>query len=1115
MYTKLFKEVAISLSIFREEERPEFNSLGKPDLTQTDFKDIQNWYIDNYSSYVKGTNFQAMQNMYKNFFSESKTKTRVKQKPDTAHLALAGFVIKIQHPQNNSPIIKNIDNSIVSEKSIAINLKRKKGTQKKYILSKTNFSNFLTLINKSNTPKLNNEKDEFKSPDLPMSAHSKTMKRNEVKAVNYYPFDDLFFTPPWDQIIERKKELSKLESLSKKWRLILIDGVLGSGKSYLLKSFQEKCVKLNLYNRVFWKQVEDNLTLDILIAEIETKLSLGSLSLQKKAARLLDYMEENKFLLVLDDFEKAHEGSFQNFLRYAVELKGSSSIIIIANNKAKFNFIKDSNRFLVEGLSIEQTENILKKNKILLSKRQHEQIFRLTDGLPFYIDIFIQLSKNGKILDGSTTNKLLVQHDIKNWVFELSRQLTTEENRLLGVLCLINESFTTKDILEVAKKLNLLDIDNSFESLQNYHIVQRTAEDKWKVLQIICDTFKLKIDIKEKAKIHTSIAEHWICSVEINKTGNLKIAEIWRVCNGIAQYQLAGNFKNSNTELKKIIPILKRYNLYPQLFKLLQHEIEHNQFRDIWFDWHFSHSCFVTGRINEFYVSISKCLELAFDKINNSQQTKLYKTFFIKTMLLYTEFVGSWINYSDAQNILTTSLSIFKPMDLDYKLRSHAISILSWFYIKTSAFEKASLINRNILKDSYDENKQSIAIANTRLGIISFLSKDYETAALILDNANKKFKDHVDYRGYAWSLTYLSMSLYLLRKKEAIPKMITSIIEIHQEIGYFDKEYLDWLDFFKNSNIDKPVKELVKKELNQISQKYSDIMAYLKSSMIDKEIVALLNRVTTLSKNLFSFRDYVAPVTESTIPMRSELSKTLIKNIKNKPENFLMEIYSKPLNEVFKNIQTNKIITECMKLAGYRIEILSKLIFPALQLIKTQIDYKDSIKLHYAYALQCSGENEYALNLLDVVREEYRHFYYYNIKANCFRSLRIFNKSEKNYLLATIMSENSKEKAIALHNRALLIYELNKRSKFKESIAFCLEAIQLRDRDLNFIKHVVNTMFFVEIELCSLESVLEVANRIKSIYLITPERLNYVINNVRNILKRETLKKNFILNSWF
>jgi hypothetical protein len=926
----------------------------------------------------------------------------------------------------------------------------------------------------------------------------------------------MFKVPDFAKLLHRLKPLDDLFNMSSKHRVIVIDGIAGSGKKHIVAALQEKLLNSGRYKSIFWRRLEKGYKLIDLVNELDDKIKLNATSENARIAQFLEWLKSNQVVFILYNIEDADDASFLELFE-TITMGGNENavFILLRNNQGVFKSIPIKCQMQLSTYSLDEVVAFAELSDIRIDEDQAQKIREISVGLPFYIDLLLQICQIFKSDPGYQKKKdsyiAQLEYKLDSWC----RFLSIEDKDLLQILSLFKRDFSTSDYITLGERLQLTDTEASFKRISDAHLVSHDNNDVWHIIRPVAEFYSNKYNIKEHRRLHEIIANYLLLTITPTDLFNFSNAQLVEQTRCLLHFQKAQKFEKSTPFLIFLIPLLKRNNFYPLLYTLLQTEIQNNPSADHWIRWHLSHCCLILGKRNECLENISICLNLSHQWHKKKFDLPSSRTFYIKSQVLFAELVSATVSNETAANIVIETLSSVDPSDLEWHIRSQSLSALSGFYEKLGDFVKSDKINETIHTEDKAGSRHTLAISFTHRGIDQYNLTNFTFAEELLNKAEELFRDVNDRRGWAWCSSHLILCQLQLDEK-VFSTTINEIINIRQEGQNFDSEYQVWLKTLVEKISDSKMLPKLNRELELVTEKIVEIDKTTPFDQIKKLVEANNKFFLGNVLSTFEFESQINPIDNNSLPISSQLIKSIRKEIRINPQKYLSDIEAKDPMKVFTSEFDNKVIIECIGLYGHSDRILKKIILPNLSLIASLDDKFDKTKISYAIALHNVGEHDSALTLLDSVSAKNHRFFYLNTKANCYwekgkrgNNDALIEKSDTYYEYAGQAAKTNKEKAIHYHNMAVRTYKSKYTDLYEDAKQKCLESIKLTSDDARFIRFPINTLILLDIEMASEDDVIFVVNRLKNQYDITLGWLSNIIRNVRSVIKKNKLQQEF------
>jgi thymidylate kinase len=258
-----------------------------------------------------------------------------------------------------------------------------------------------------------------------------------ISDISTHPSD----IPASAQFIDRPIERHRLESAlrsSEDWvRIVVVKGMGGTGKTALALQVA-RTIRRN-FRKVIWTTANDDQSitlenlLDIILRAVE--YPSDQLTMQQRKVKVSELLRKERYLLVLDSFERFGDRAIDEFL--AQNDFWPSKVLITT----RVIFPEDAYTTELKGLTLQQTKEMLQevgKSKgisISLTEEEIEELQYITDGLPLAVELIIgQLAQGialnyvlGTLMRGLTNDGLLEPLFGRSWEILKENDTTAHE----------------------------------------------------------------------------------------------------------------------------------------------------------------------------------------------------------------------------------------------------------------------------------------------------------------------------------------------------------------------------------------------------------------------------------------------------------------------------------------------------------------------------------------------------------------------------------------------------------------------------------------------------------------------------------------------------------------
>jgi len=552
----------------------------------------------------------------------------------------------------------------------------------------------------------------------------------------------LFEMPDFHDSVIRTDLLANLDREVQKNPIISVEGLAGSGKTYLIASYFKNCPK---YDRVLWYDPDEEEPLDNLIASLETIVNFKSPSTRSKCKEFVSILKKNNAVLVIDNFDNVDFQSYSSLVSFALRTGYPARLVIL--RRTYLDNVADSiEHFPVDGFSISETHLMLtQRNCTDISDEVVESLWESTRGLPLAIGIFSTLVKDyNRLPESLLKGKLLTYERLHSWFKNLCEHVGESGTKLLYFLSLCDEPFNLDIVKLLGLECNLQYPEDIFELLQRSYLVRNYAINRWNIHQLVCSFCKEDLHQDQKRNIYLSLATHYLDGVDLKEVLNDdQLRVVLRACK---YYQLAGERKESTAILKGLSKAIKARGFYEIFMNLALNEIQNNSARDPWIDYDFAHCSLITGNIEQGIDLIKSS-----NRIEDPNPSR--RLAFVR---IYAELLEASGHPQKALKILDKGLKTCSGCI--HSVLTQAASSHAGMLIRQGMIDEAYPLCEYLLAES-SNNQSPIAhaVALTYLGIVDYRKGIYDLSAQRLTLASSLFEETGDLRAFSWSLTHLAL----------------------------------------------------------------------------------------------------------------------------------------------------------------------------------------------------------------------------------------------------------------------------------------------------------------------------------------------------------------------
>jgi|GEM_PF-6138976 len=486
----------------------------------------------------------------------------------------------------------------------------------------------LSRSNVKKSPKVSKLVKKTEKAKLPLSVPEKKLEidqKREIKASKEtnkkkLPEDfkenlgakDIFFPllSTANNSIPRFKEINQLRRIIKEYKLALICGESGVGKSYLASSYSKESRFLEnrgvlSFRFNFSSNSLEELARFILINQLEKE----PFEIEEK--NLLDLfwstLRENSLLLVLGNVELL---SLEELKLFFTKDLGKSNVILLTNQQFETEKISEDfslarlekNRFLIlKELKPVQVKSFLSENSkayLALSEQQKDKLANLTGGDFFTLSLFGSLVKQRtaqeinfdffSLFQEISTNCLCKKDCFDFLLKKLIYGLNLLEKECLFSLVNLKIEYFSVDLIKEIINSSVLEIQTSLESLFDFGLIQKISQNTKnrngfvyslhpKIKELVFEEFNF--DKQDCFLVNKRATEFYLKNIE--QSNNIGTSfNIFEIENLIKSLKLINseNFKDPNffVLFQKCLKYIQSAGFYQEGEKILLSSFEDN-----------------------------------------------------------------------------------------------------------------------------------------------------------------------------------------------------------------------------------------------------------------------------------------------------------------------------------------------------------------------------------------------------------------------------------------------------------------------------------------------------------------------------------------------------------
>jgi ATP/maltotriose-dependent transcriptional regulator MalT len=632
------------------------------------------------------------------------------------------------------------------------------------------------------------------------------------------PSDDLrgsdlgagFFDPPrFGDDVTRSTLIQELDELVESNPLVAVEGLPGSGKTYLVASYLQS--NITRYESTIWYDTQGGETLDDFLTHIETQIPLTGFSTTAKCKELLHRISEQRVLLVIDDFHQVDQESYATLIDMAARYGNPARVILISRIYVDVAAsIPQMEHLEIRGFTLEEMRRFLQsRNLRRMDTTIVKKLMDKTEGLPLAASLFATLvhrfGRNPNELLGGTK---LTSTRLRDWFDSVSSLIGDAETKLLHVLAVSDGPFNIGSVRMLCRQERIENPDAVFENLQRAYLVQTYSPYRWSIHQLISKFCLRELSEERKREIHLAFARYHLRGLSLDYNVVFDEESLVSLVAACKQLHQAQEYKKAEEILQAIAKTVKTRGYYDLYIQLCATQLANNTDRDTWIDYHYAHCCFIIGRLQE-SMEIIERLVYAITEKNTSK--------YLAAARLYAEILANSGKPQLALERLDETLSIVGADLVAATAFNHVQGTRAGLLIKLGQHGEAEELCKRLWDRAVqNKDKRGGAVALTHWGISCLFVEQVEAAFEKLNLAVTLFRESEDRRGLAWSLTHLAICQSRMDDRAGAVRSIREGLQIKSDIGECSSDYLQLLEQLRTEFSKNKVKRLIDAELRRV-----------------------------------------------------------------------------------------------------------------------------------------------------------------------------------------------------------------------------------------------------------------------------------------------------------
>lgn len=620
--------------------------------------------------------------------------------------------------------------------------------------------------------------------------------------------------PVFQDLVRRESALEEIDRAMSDHGVVVIGGLSGSGKTYLLASYLSSGNAAASFLEVLWYDPTRQETVDDLCTLLTPALKIQSTSTIARCKEILAALKSRRSLLVIDDFHTVDQASYSVLVDMAMRQPAPCRLVLISQSRVESRAGHDAPRHLeLRGLTSQEVRAVLEQRGLgSLSLRLLRELMIKTDGLPFAVALFASLVKDfgrdpRELLGGAIART----ERLRLWFDQILGHTRPGSRDLLSCLSVCEGPFNIGVVKLLSRFLGITDGEPYFEDLQRGYLVQRYSLYRWRVHDLVAHLCLATMDPLRQQAVHAELGRYFLRGLPMQSRGLLSDEDfLWKAKACRHLRRSAKDLHLAERVLLSLASTAKTHGRYLAYRQLTGEMIAASPDRDPWVDYHHAHCALILGQ-SEYSRQVT-------GDMLGRPAVAADPTLRLAASRLHAEALGAAGDYRRALEVLTEQLASDISGDGGSVALAHARSVLAWLYVKTEEYDKAASIVETLLADARRRgDKRGVAVGLTWSGIIARLLGSPDRAIPVLSAAAVLFRDCEDRRGQAWALSNRAECEWDTGIPEDAMQSFRVVSRIAADIGECGADYTDLLQRLAMKTAQHRLRDLVRSEGRRVS----------------------------------------------------------------------------------------------------------------------------------------------------------------------------------------------------------------------------------------------------------------------------------------------------------
>lgn len=341
----------------------------------------------------------------------------------------------------------------------------------------------------------------------------------------------LAFVPPPRPvpIVGREDDLNQIETLLSDFRIVVVEGIAGTGKSEVAAILAERVTSQGSLS--LWLECKPNLTterFDLALTSFATSLSSAfplsrlradNRSIPEKLPDVIEALNISKAVLFLDDFHMVDEPMIATLLDAWMRYAASARLVLITREKpaCASRFLGRIGEHIVQGLAPEYRDALMAMYRLKIEDPElNKLVLEKLDGHPLATALFASLVNDEHYAPRQLIEEYrhLMGEQLHRRLFsDVYSRLKPKERRMLGCLSVFRDAVERSGLLRLFQARSKERPDALVKALANRFLVRIDTDQRVRTHPLIREfCYSQVVNQRQEKGYHAAAAKYFLPS---------------------------------------------------------------------------------------------------------------------------------------------------------------------------------------------------------------------------------------------------------------------------------------------------------------------------------------------------------------------------------------------------------------------------------------------------------------------------------------------------------------------------------------------------------------------------------------------------------------------------